>query len=107
LWGSVVEFDRSHIFGSSEDIMAFLFGSPIVVTILLDGVEERKTIDFTTENGSEKLPLYIGDETVKGVAKITCKEGKKYEHQGIKVDFIGQVGNDRSSHPPQTPKPTW
>jgi hypothetical protein len=71
--------------------MAFLFGSPIVVTILLDGVEERKTIDFTTENGSEKLPLYIGDETVKGVAKITCKEGKKYEHQGIKVDFIGQV----------------
>ena len=87
--------------------MAFLFGSPIVVTILLDGVEERKTIDFTTENGSEKLPLYIGDETVKGVAKITCKEGKKYEHQGIKVDFIGQVGNDRSSHPPQTPNPTW
>lgn len=84
--------------------MAFLFGSPIVVTILLDGVEERKTIDFTTENGSEKLPLYIGDETVKGVAKVTCKEGKKYEHQGIKVDFIGQVGNHRSSHspPPQT-----
>lgn len=80
--------------------MAFLFGSPIVVTILLDGVEERKTIDFTTENGSEKLPLYIGDETVKGVAKITCKEGKKYEHQGIKVDFIGQVGNDPSSYPP-------
>lgn len=83
--------------------MAFLFGSPIVVTILLDGVEERKTIDFTTENGSEKLPLYIGDETVKGVAKVTCKEGKKYEHQGIKVDFIGQVGNHLPPPPPNRP----
>jgi hypothetical protein len=71
--------------------MAFLFGSPIVVQILLDGIDERKTIEVTTDSGTDKLPLYIGDETVKGVAKVTCKEGKKYEHQGIKVEFIGHV----------------
>lgn len=72
--------------------MAFLFGSPIVVQIVLDGADERKTIDVTNDNGSDKVLLYLGNETVKGVAKINCKEGKKYEHQGIKVEFIGQIG---------------
>jgi len=71
--------------------MAFLFGSPVVAQINLDGIEERKTIDVTHDHGSEKLPLYFGDETVAGVVKVSCKEGKKYDHQGIKIEFIGLI----------------
>lgn len=71
--------------------MAFLFGSPVVAQIVLDGAEERKTVEVTTDNGTDKVLLYIGNEAVKGVAKVNCKEGKKYEHQGIKIEFIGLV----------------
>jgi vacuolar protein sorting-associated protein 26 len=70
--------------------MAFLFGAPCTVEIQLVG-EDRKQIEINTDNGTEKLPLYIGNETVKGVAKVTPKEGKKLEHQGIKLEFIGQI----------------
>eukprot|EP01087_Luapelamoeba_hula_P008520 TRINITY_DN2129_c0_g1_i1.p1 TRINITY_DN2129_c0_g1~~TRINITY_DN2129_c0_g1_i1.p1 ORF type:complete len:362 (-),score=105.52 TRINITY_DN2129_c0_g1_i1:94-1179(-) len=72
--------------------MAFLFGAPCTVEVILDGIADRKQIDVQLDSGTEKLPLYIGNEPVKGIARVTPKaEGKKLEHQGITIEFIGQI----------------
>lgn len=73
---------------------SFLFGSPCTLEIVLDDIENRKHIDIQTDNATEKLPLYIGNESVKGVAKVIPKEGKKLEHQGIVLELIGQIGKN-------------
>eukprot|EP00123_Amoebidium_parasiticum_P005359 comp16571_c0_seq1/m.14669 comp16571_c0_seq1/g.14669 ORF comp16571_c0_seq1/g.14669 comp16571_c0_seq1/m.14669 type:complete len:330 (-) comp16571_c0_seq1:201-1190(-) len=52
------------------------------VTIKLDGDESRRCSD----NG---FAIYADGETVKGQVVIDVKPGFKYDHQGIKVEFIG------------------
>jgi len=71
--------------------MSFLFGSPCTLELVFDDIENRKHLDIQTDNATEKLPLYIGNESVKGVAKVLPKEGKKLEHQGIVLELIGQI----------------
>lgn len=39
-----------------------------------------------------RLPLYIGNETVRGEIDIKLKPGKKLDHLGIKVEFVGVIG---------------
>ena len=36
--------------------------------------------------------LYFDGESVQGKVQIRLKDGKKLEHQGIKIEFIGQIG---------------
>jgi hypothetical protein len=57
----------------------------------LDG--NRPTIDVpVSEEKSEKLPLFIGNETVKGGAFLKLEDGvKKLEHNGIKISLIGVI----------------
>jgi len=71
--------------------MAFLFGTPCTVDIELANGENRKQVTIQLENTSEVYPLYVGDETVKGVVRVKPKEGKKVEHQGVIIEFIGQI----------------
>jgi len=68
-----------------------LFGAPCTLEIALDDIETRKHLDIQTDSATEKLPLYIGNESVKGVARVLPKEGKKLEHQGIVLELIGQI----------------
>lgn len=57
-------------------------------------------IDVQTEKGTQTLPVYLGEESVKGKVLIKTSPGKKIEHQGIRVDFIGQIElfYDRGNH---------
>jgi len=73
--------------------MAFLFGAPCTVEITFSDpeAEPRKYLDIQLDSGTEKLPLYVGNESVKGIARVLPKEGKKLEHQGITLEFIGQI----------------
>jgi hypothetical protein len=42
----------------------------------------------------QKLPLYIGNEAVKGKVSLKfSKPGQKIEHTGVKVELLGQIGN--------------
>ncbi|XP_077978168.1 vacuolar protein sorting-associated protein 26B-like [Glandiceps talaboti] len=80
--------------------MSFLFGSSAEIDIVLDGQASRKQAEIKTEDGKkEKLYLYYDGETVTGKVNITLK-GKKLEHQGIKIEFIGQIElyYDRGNH---------
>ena len=74
-------------------VQAFLFGGSAKAEIELLGVENRKTVEVNTEKGTQKLYLYVGNEPVKGKVHVKLtKEGKKVEHQGMRVDFIGHIG---------------
>ncbi|EEB12101.1 vacuolar protein sorting 26B-B, putative [Pediculus humanus corporis] len=83
--------------------MNFLgFGQSAEIDIILDGVENRKTAEIKSEDGKkEKHYLYYDGETVSGTVNVTLKKsGSKLEHQGIKIEFVGQIElyYDRGNH---------
>ncbi|KAH8386487.1 hypothetical protein KR093_000793, partial [Drosophila rubida] len=83
--------------------MNFLgFGQSAEIEIVFDGAESRKTAEVKGEDGKvEKMLLYYDGETVSGKVNVTLKKpGSKLEHQGIKIEFIGQIElfYDRGNH---------
>ncbi|XP_014092974.1 vacuolar protein sorting-associated protein 26 [Bactrocera oleae] len=83
--------------------MNFLgFGQSAEIDIVFDGAENRKTAEVKLEDGKiEKMLLYYDGETVSGKVNVTLKKpGSKLEHQGIKIEFIGQIElfYDRGNH---------
>lgn len=74
--------------------MSYFFSTPVDIDILLDDdTDDRQMIDMKFEkNRREKAPLYMDGESVKGAVTIRPKDGKRLEHTGIKVQFIGTIG---------------
>lgn len=66
--------------------------------IELDGFETRKKLTLTKDNKTEKIPLYLGHETLKGKIKVVAQKKKKLEilHNGVKVFLIGQIGEKKN-----------
>ncbi|XP_059611843.1 vacuolar protein sorting-associated protein 26B-like [Phlebotomus argentipes] len=83
--------------------MNFLgFGQSADLDIVFDGADSRKMAEIKTEDGKkEKYLLYYDGETVSGKVNVTLKKpGSKLEHQGIKIELIGQIElyYDRGNH---------
>ncbi|BFZ05238.1 hypothetical protein BsWGS_08275 [Bradybaena similaris] len=79
----------------------FGFGQSAEVDIVLDGQENRRQVEIKTEDGKkDKCYLYFDGETVSGKVNVTLKKSGKLEHQGIKIEFIGQIElyYDRGNH---------
>ena len=77
--------------------MSYFFSTPVDIDIVLEDSDERTMIDMKLDKGRrEKAPLYMDGESVKGGVTIRPKDGKRLEHTGIKVQFIGTIGT-----PPQ------
>jgi len=74
--------------------MSYFFSTPLDIDIRLeDSDDDRKMIDVKLDkNRREKVPLYMDGESVKGAVTIRPKDGKRLEHTGIKVQFIGTIG---------------
>lgn len=74
--------------------MSYFFSTPVDIDIVLeDDMEDRQMIDLKVEkNRREKAPLYMDGESVKGAVTVRPKDGKRLEHTGIKVQFIGTIG---------------
>ena len=63
----------------------------------------NKQVDLKNDDGTpqKKQNLYYDGESVSGVVNINLRTpGKKLEHQGIKIEFIGQIElfYDRGNH---------
>ncbi|KAK9468602.1 vacuolar protein sorting-associated protein 26-domain-containing protein [Lipomyces arxii] len=72
--------------------MALFFKSPLDIEIRLDGEDQRKHVDVRLDKRrKEKVPLFIDGETVKGTVTVRPKDGRRLEHIGIKVQFIGTI----------------
>ncbi|KAK4878757.1 hypothetical protein RN001_011263 [Aquatica leii] len=80
----------------------FGFGQSADIDIHLDGQDARKKVEVKTEDGKKELMLlYYDGETVSGKVNVSLKKaGSKLEHQGIKIEFIGQIElfYDRGNH---------
>jgi vacuolar protein sorting-associated protein 26 len=73
--------------------MSYFFSTPVDIDIVLDDADDRHMVDVKLEKGRrEKVPLYMDGESVKGAVTIRPKDGKRLEHTGIKVQFIGSIG---------------
>lgn len=73
--------------------MAYFFSTPVDIDIVLEDGDDRPTVDVKLDkNRREKAPLYMDGESVKGAVTIRPKDGKRLEHTGIKVQFVGTIG---------------
>lgn len=73
--------------------MSYFFSTPVDIDIVLEDTDERPTVDVKLDkNRREKAPLYLDGESVKGAVTIRPKDGKRLEHTGIKVQFVGTIG---------------
>lgn len=73
---------------------SFFFSTPVDIDIRLEDADDDRTmVDVKLDkNRREKVPLYKDGESVKGSVTIRPKDGKRLEHTGIKVQFIGTIG---------------
>jgi len=74
--------------------MSFLsFSTPVDIDIILEDADERAMVDVKQDKSRrEKIPLYMDGESLKGAVTVRPKDGKRLEHTGIKVQFIGTIG---------------
>ena len=73
--------------------MSYFFSAPVDIDIVLEDTDERPTVDVKLDkNKREKALLYMDGESVKGAVTIRPKDGKRLEHTGIKVQFVGTIG---------------
>lgn len=72
----------------------FGFGPSAELDITLSDAESRRRVEHKTEDGKkEKYFLFYDGETVSGRVTVTLRNpGKRLEHQGLKIEFIGQIG---------------
>jgi len=80
--------------------MNFLgFGTNITVDIKFNDAATRKTIEVSRDSIVEKLPIFVGNESITGKI-VLSSGGKKVEHNGAKVELIGQIemNYDRGNH---------
>lgn len=73
--------------------MSYFFSTPVDIDIVLEDADERQMVDVKLDkNRREKAPLYMDGESVRGAVTVRPKDGKRLEHTGIKVQFIGTIG---------------
>lgn len=76
--------------------MSLFFGTAVDIDIVLEDTDDRAMVDMKLDkNRREKAPLYMDGESVKGAVTVRPKDGKRLEHTGIKVQFIGVIGAAR------------
>uniref|UniRef100_A0A3Q0RDN8 VPS26, retromer complex component A n=1 Tax=Amphilophus citrinellus TaxID=61819 RepID=A0A3Q0RDN8_AMPCI len=70
-----------------------LFGPVCEIDVLLNDAENRRTAELKTEDGKvEKHYLFYDGESVSGKVNLNVKQGgKRLEHQGIRIEFVGQI----------------
>ena len=73
--------------------MSYFFSTPVDIDIVLEDGDDRSAVDVKLDkNRREKAPLYMDGESIKGAVTVRPKDGKRLEHTGIKVQFIGTIG---------------
>ena len=56
-----------------------------------DGVKPELVTVRSASGVPETIPLYKDGDTVSGLVTVTPGFGKKVDHQGIKIELLGQI----------------
>jgi vacuolar protein sorting-associated protein 26 len=81
--------------------MSYFFSTPVDIDVVLENTDDRAMVDVKLDkNRREKAPLFMDGESVKGAVTVRPKDGKRLEHMGVKVQFIGTIEMffDRGNH---------
>lgn len=70
------------------DLLTSLVVKPEII-IQIDEIENRKRSLFKCKNGEKPLPTFRDKEDVKGKVIVNIKNVKRYEHKGVKIEFVG------------------
>ena len=71
----------------------FSFTTNPTISITLNGQQSRLRKTIKVQGGEPiELPVYSGQELVSGTVDISVPPGKKIEHQGVRIEMIGQTG---------------
>ncbi|KAJ7403227.1 ATP-dependent RNA helicase SUPV3L1, mitochondrial [Pitangus sulphuratus] len=84
----------------SKSFLGNLFVPVCEIDVVLNDAETRKPAEIKTEDGKvEKHFLFYDGESVSGKVNVSLKHGKRLEHQGIRIEFVGQIElfNDKSN----------
>ncbi|EIW68717.1 vacuolar protein sorting 26 [Tremella mesenterica] len=80
----------------------FSFASqPVDVEIRLQGEDDRKQVEVKSEKEKKEMcPVYYDGESVVGQVHVRVKDGKKFQHDGIRIELIGSIElfYDRGNH---------
>jgi vacuolar protein sorting-associated protein 26 len=73
--------------------MNFLGFGPMPAIEVDFGGGERKhvTVKGDHANTTETVPLFSGTETIAGQVRVMAPPGKRIEHQGVKIELLGQI----------------
>ncbi|VDP99038.1 unnamed protein product [Trichobilharzia regenti] len=89
------EFVSPSSFPPAIDHASYSFlglGQSVDIKVNLQDEEHRRKEELRSEDGHiHSLPVYYDGENVSGSVHVGLKRGGKLEHQGIKVEFIGQI----------------
>ncbi|KAI9312859.1 vacuolar protein sorting-associated protein 26-domain-containing protein, partial [Dichotomocladium elegans] len=67
--------------------------TPVDMEITFADADQRKHVDIKIDKDTtENYPLYLDGESVIGKVNIRLRNGKRLEHNGIKVEFVGSIG---------------
>ncbi|KAJ1501013.1 hypothetical protein HMI56_003487, partial [Coelomomyces lativittatus] len=80
----------------------FTFTPTAEIDIRFDGEEQREWVDVQlTKEKREQFPLYHDGESVAGTVTLRVRNGRKLEHQGVRIQLIGQI----EIYPEKAPHP--
>ena len=74
----------------------FGFGTPLEWTVHLEGeshrpIQKQKGKELEDCSSSSLVQIFSSDEDVLGEMTCNLPPGKKIEHVGIKIEFIGEI----------------
>lgn len=70
-------------------------GSPSEISIKLEGEENRRNVEMKGERAEQELcPVYYDGESVSGRVDMRLKDGRKFQHDGIGIELIGNIGKN-------------
>ncbi|KAF8398140.1 hypothetical protein HHK36_017066 [Tetracentron sinense] len=76
--------------------MNYLIGAfkpPCNISITFVDSRTRKQVQLKKENGQAAMvPLFQSQESIIGEVSIEPMQGKKVEHNGVKIELLGQIG---------------
>ncbi|KAF4687743.1 Vacuolar protein sorting-associated protein 26A [Perkinsus olseni] len=83
----------------ASSLLSNVFGAPCELDLQIDAEPGRKKAPVTRDKKGELGYIFTDGEDVCGTATVRLKGDKRLEHQGIRVELIGQVDMlyDRSS----------
>jgi len=79
----------------------FSFGTPVDIEVRLQGEEDRKKVEVKMEKDARQTcPVYFDGEGIVGQVLVRVRDGKKLQHDGVKIEFVGSIElfYDRGNH---------